>query len=60
MPLVLSLWWIALIGSGVALQRSGRCVDTYQAIWGPDPTLPGNRRKPIGWGVSRAKGAGSG
>ena len=57
MPAALALWWIALIGLGVALQRSGRCVDTYQAIWGPDPTLPGNRRKPIGWGISQAKGS---
>jgi hypothetical protein len=56
----LALWWIALIGLGVALQRAGRCVDTYQAIWGPDPTLPGNRRKPIGWGVSRGEGPRSG
>ena len=57
MPAALALWWIALIGLGVALQRSGRCVDTYQAIWGPDPSLPGNRRKPIGWGISPAKGS---
>ena len=60
MPAALALWWIALIGLGVALQRSGRCLDTYQAIWGPDPSLPGNRRKPIGWGVSRPKGSRSG
>jgi hypothetical protein len=53
MPLVLALWWIALVGAAIALQRAGRCIDTYQAIWGPDPAHPGNERKPIGWGVSR-------
>ena len=35
------------------LQRQGRCIDTYQAIWGPDPRHPGNRLKPVGWGVRR-------
>lgn len=36
------------------LQRKGRCLDTYQAIWGTDPALPGNQRsKAIGWGVRR-------
>ena len=40
MPLVLALWWIALIGVGVALQRAGRCFDTYQAIWVPIPPIP--------------------
>jgi Eukaryotic cytochrome b561 len=55
MPLVLALWWLALIGAGVALQKAGRCIDTYQAIWGPDPAHPGARRKPIGFGVAPAK-----
>lgn len=51
MWLSLSLWWSLLIAAAVVLQRRGLAVDTYQAIWGPDPALPGNRRKPIGIGV---------
>jgi len=35
------------------LQWSGCRIDTYQAIWGPAPEHPGNRRRPIGWGVRR-------
>jgi hypothetical protein len=45
--------WIAGIACFVALQRTGRCVDTYQAIWGPAPQHPGNGVPPIGWGVRR-------
>ena len=38
----------------IRLQRRGRCIDTYQAIWGLDPTLPGNLRKSsIGCGINR-------
>jgi hypothetical protein len=56
MPLVLALWW-ALLGAAFARwQRAGRCIDTYQAIWGPDPAHPGNRRPPVGWGVRRPRG----
>lgn len=53
MALVLSTWWLLLAFAAWRWQRQGRCVDTYQAIWGPDPRLPGNRVKPIGWGVRR-------
>jgi hypothetical protein len=53
MVVTLIMWWLALVGIGVWLQRAGRCIDTYQAIWGPDPKHPGNSRKPIGWGVVR-------
>ncbi|MEM7744656.1 MAG: cytochrome b561 domain-containing protein [Pseudomonadota bacterium] len=49
----LVLWWSILITTFVILQRRGMAVDTYQAIWGPDPSLPGNQRPPIGWGVKR-------
>lgn len=52
MALVLGLWAAALIAAFARWQLSGRCVDTYQAIWGPDPAHPGNRRRPIGWGVA--------
>jgi hypothetical protein len=53
MALLLGAWWLALVLAFAALQRAGRCVDTYQAIWGPDPKHPGNRLRPIGWGVRR-------
>lgn len=53
MPLLLATWWLLLALVAWRWQSQGRCIDTYQAIWGPDPTLPGNRIKPIGWGVRR-------
>ena len=53
MWLVIVGYWIALGTVAVVLQRQGRCVDTYQAIYGPDISLPGNARAPIGWGVRR-------
>lgn len=53
MWLCLVAWWGLLSGIAVLLQRRGMAVDTYQAIWGPDPTLPGNCREPIGWGIRR-------
>lgn len=53
MPLVLCAWWGALAWLALHWQRRGRCIDTYQAIWGPDPSHPGNRLRPVGWGVRR-------
>jgi hypothetical protein len=53
MALVLSVWWLALAVFSIKMQRAGRCVDTYQAIWGPDPVHPGNQRQHIGWGMRR-------
>ena len=53
MWLLLVAWYVLLAVTAIALQRSGRCVDTYQAIWGKDPSLPGNRRRPIGLGIRR-------
>lgn len=53
MVVALSLWWLALLTLGWYWQRRGRCIDTYQAIWGPEPQHPGNQRSPIGWGVHR-------
>jgi len=53
MWLTLILWWGALALASIALQWRGRAIDTYQAIWGPDPSLPGNRCKPIGFGIAR-------
>ena len=51
MPIALGVWWLLMLGVFVWLQREGRCIDTYQAIWGLDPELPGNRRRPIGFGI---------
>jgi hypothetical protein len=53
MPGMLALWWTVLGLWAWRLQRAGRCIDTYQAIWGPDPRHPGNQRAPIGLGVTR-------
>lgn len=53
MWLALVVWWGLLAGAFWHLQRQGRAVDTYQAIWGPDPAHPGNHRRPIGPGVRR-------
>lgn len=53
MWLVITTWWLSLLAIGAVLQRKGYAVDTYQAIWGPDPRHPGNQVPPIGWGVRR-------
>jgi Eukaryotic cytochrome b561 len=53
MVLVLAVWWISLFAFSFWLQKAGRCVDTYQAIWGADPIHPGNRRRYVGWGARR-------
>ncbi|WP_187431128.1 hypothetical protein ROLI_035220 [Roseobacter fucihabitans] len=56
MGLSLLVWWAGLLIAAFIMQNRGMAVDTYQAIWGPDPALPGNKRKPIGFGVSRREG----
>lgn len=53
MWLVICVWWLALTGAAIILQKRGCAIDTYQAIWGPDETHPGNRRRPVGWGIRR-------
>jgi hypothetical protein len=53
MAVALAGWWLLLAAAAWRWQRQGRCIDTYQAIWGPDPRHPGNRLKPVGWGVRR-------
>jgi hypothetical protein len=53
MWVTLGFWWLALLIAGILLQRAGRAIDTYQAIWGPDQTHPGNSRRPIGIGIRR-------
>ncbi len=53
MFIILTVWFSTLITIFAILQKHGMALDTYQAIWGPDPELPGNQRKPIGLGVQR-------
>jgi hypothetical protein len=53
MFVVLAGWWAAYALVLAYWQRQGRCIDTYQAIWGPEPGLPGNRVPPIGPGIRR-------
>lgn len=60
MWLVLALWWSLWLIAFIGFQRQGRAFDTYQAIWGPSPDHPGNRRPPIGWGVTRNMTTGGG
>ena len=47
------LCWLMLLVAFIVLQRQGRAIDTYQAIWGTDPSHPGNQRPPIGLGIRR-------
>lgn len=53
MPGLLLAWWLALGVLAARWQRQGRCIDTYQAIWGPDPSHPGNLIPAQGWGAHR-------
>lgn len=53
MWIVICGWWVILGVAVIALERKVGALDTYQAIWGPDPDLPGNRIAPIGLGVRR-------
>ncbi len=53
MLLVLVLWWLGLALLAFALQRRGFCMDTYQAIWGTNSSMPGLQRPATGWGVKR-------
>lgn len=40
---VISLWWLSLAVIVLLLEWRVGSYDTYQAIWGPDRALPGNR-----------------
>tara|TARA_R110002124_G_scaffold281740_1_gene456371 strand:- start:10491 stop:11417 length:927 start_codon:yes stop_codon:yes gene_type:complete len=53
MWVTISSWWIFLIFGSFYLQAGGNAVDTYQAIWGADPSHPGNQMKPRGWKARR-------
>ena len=50
----LTIWWVAVIYLFLKCERIFGAVDTYQAIWGPNPDLPGNKMRPIGLGIKRA------
>ena len=49
------LWWAVYLAAFVTLQKKGRCIDTYQAIWGPGLEHPGNQHGPWGWGTRTYK-----
>jgi len=53
MWVVLVAYWVFLAFLAAGMQLAGRAFDTYQAIWGPDPNLPGNQMKKMGWGTVR-------
>ncbi len=53
MCLLVALWWCFILLLFIFLQRRNFALDTYQAIWGPDPSLPGNQRPSSGWGTHR-------
>lgn len=55
MWIILSLWWCIVIFCFVKMQSKGKVIDTYQAIWGVDPELPGNKIDPIGYGIRKIK-----
>ena len=42
MWLLIPGWWLGLIMTFVWFTRRGMVVDTYLALWGPDPQHPGN------------------
>jgi hypothetical protein len=48
-------WWAGLILAAIHLQRSGRAIDTYQAIWGPGVEHPGNALPAPGWHMRRVE-----
>jgi hypothetical protein len=57
MWLMIGTWWLACLVLFGWLQRRGLAFDTYQAHWGSDLVHPGNRRRPIGFGIRRRPAA---
>lgn len=53
MWIVLILWYGVFVCLFAALQKRGLAIDTYQAIWGMDPSHPGNRGPAPKWGMHR-------
>ncbi len=48
-------WWACMCIFAVYLQKQHRAIDTYQAIWGTNPELVGNKLPIIGIGIHRIK-----
>ena len=55
MWIIMFCWWTVIMVFFYILQSRGMAIDTYQAIWGPDPEIPGAGLKPIGWKVRKLK-----
>lgn len=55
MWLAIAAWWCVWALMFWRLQSQGRCIDTYQAIWGPGKEHPGNTGKIVGLGVRRVE-----
>jgi hypothetical protein len=53
MLILLAAWWIMLLLLALRWERQGRCIDGYQATWGPSMAHPGNRIPELGWGSRR-------
>ena len=53
MWLAVIVYWAVLICAALYLQYKGWAFDTYQAIWGADPELPGNKLPRQGWWTNR-------
>jgi hypothetical protein len=53
MLLLLAAWWVTLLLLALRWERQGRCIDGYQATWGPSMAHPGNRIPELGWGSRR-------
>ena len=53
MWLIIVGWWIAVIAAFIGFQKAFGAAETYESIWGDDPELPGNKVKPIGWGITK-------
>jgi len=53
MLVIIGIWWQILLVIFVILQRKGRCIDTYQAIWGDKVNNPGSKLIPIGFGIKK-------
>ena len=49
----LGVWWPLMVICFLICQRKGMAIDTYQAIWGQEPSHPGNNLPHPGWGVHR-------
>lgn len=55
MPALLVVWWLALTAWALRWQAQGRCISTYQSIWGLDSEHPGNQGLHMGSSTQRHK-----